>query len=154
VRIDVMRELDELCPSRRAVFQGLAGAVLLPGVLVACSSDDSGSGSTTDAGDGGESTGGSTVPVSEVPAGTARVVDVDGTTVVVAQPADGQFVAFSAACTHQGTTVAAGDDLTLTCPSHGSRFDASDGSVVNGPATAALASVPVTVDGGSLVFAL
>jgi Rieske Fe-S protein len=61
-------------------------------------------------------------------------------------------VAFSATCTHQGTTVGAGEGLTLTCPNHGSQFDASDGSVVNGPATSALPAVQVVLEGDQLVF--
>lgn len=159
------RRPDDLCPSRRAVLRGLAGLVLAPGVLVACTtgSDDSTAGGTSGGGDassgagpGAAGEGGTgrqgTVPVSDVEVGAARVVDVGGRPVVVAQPAEGTFLAFSAACTHQGTTVVAEEGLVLRCPNHGSRFDATDGSVQNGPATAPLQSVPVVVQGDDLLI--
>lgn len=156
--------MTELCPSRRTLLRGLGAVVIAPGVLVACSSgnsgsDDTGSGDTgsggtssSDAGSGGGSASAS-VPVADVAVGEARVVDAGGQRVVVAQPTEGEFVAFSATCTHQGTTVQGGDGLTLTCPNHGSQFDAGDGAaVLTGPATAPLASVPVVVEGDRLVL--
>lgn len=141
----------ELCPSRRTVLRALGGAVLLPGVLVACSSgssDDEGpAGPTT-----GEASAGASVPASEVPVGQARIVDAGGERVVMAQPTEGEFVAYSSACTHQGTPVNADEGLTLTCPNHGSVFDATDGGVLNGPATSALESLTVTLEGDQLVL--
>ena len=92
--------------------------------------------------------------MADVAVGTAVVVAVGEANYVVAQPAEGEFVAFDATCTHQGTTVEARDGLTLTCPNHGSQFDAAaDGAVVTGPATAPLNAVDVTVDGDQLVLA-
>lgn len=132
----------ELCSTRRSVLRGLFAvgvATITGGVLVACGSD--------------ESTGSDNmVPASEVPVGEARVVDAGGERVVVAQPTEGEFVAFSARCTHQGTTVNAEGGLDLVCPNHGSAFDAADGSVRNGPATEALPSVPVRLEGDQLVL--
>lgn len=152
--------LDDWCPSRRTVMRTLAslgGLTLVPGLLVACSGDDgagtgtSGGGSDTGSEGGGAASGG-TIAASEVAVGTAVVVQVDGAAYVVAQPAEGEFVAFDARCTHQGTTVEAGEGTTLVCPNHGSEFDAADGgAVLQGPATSALASVDVTVDGDQLV---
>jgi hypothetical protein len=77
-------QLDDVCPSRRTLLQALAGAVPLPGVLVACSSRDD-----TDSADG---------------------------------------------------------------PSRGSKFNASNGSVVHGPAPSAVAAVAVVQKGDSLVI--
>ncbi|HZI97145.1 MAG TPA: Rieske (2Fe-2S) protein [Actinomycetales bacterium] len=171
-------DAEDLCPSRRTMLRSLAtlgGVVLVPGVLVACSSDppapadpseasgDDGAedgsedgseddGSEDDGSEGQPSAAGATVPASEVAVGQARVVDAGGQRVVVAQPTEGEFVAFSATCTHEGTTVGADDGLTLTCPNHGSRFDATDGSVINGPAARALPAVDVTLEGDQLVF--
>lgn len=148
------RSLEGLCSSRRSVLRGLAGlggVVLLPGVVVACGSSPEAS---QDAGapsaGGGEPSG---IPASDVAVGTAVVVDAAGQKVVVAQPTDGQFVAFSAKCTHQGTTVDGSDSLVVRCPNHGSRFDLADGAaVVNGPATQPLPEVPVTVRGDQLLL--
>jgi nitrite reductase/ring-hydroxylating ferredoxin subunit len=115
--------------------------VVLPGVLAACTTDRSGQVTVSGA-----------VPASEVPVGAARVVDVSGARVVLAQPAAGEFVAFSASCTHAGTPVVAKDGMLLVCPNHGSEFDASDGSVQRGPAKQPLATVPVQRDGDDLVL--
>ena len=145
-----MTASDEFCPSRRSLLRSLAalpGLVLAPGVLVACGADEPGAAPSS------ESASSAGVPASDVPVGQARVVDSDGQRIVVAQPTEGEFVAFSAKCTHEGTPVAAGEGLVLTCPNHGSQFDATDGSATRGPATTALASVDVTVDGDRLVFA-
>lgn len=154
--------LDDWCPSRRTVMRTLAalgGVTLVPGLLVACSSDDGGSGGTSGegsgSGDGGSAGGssGSSIAASDVAVGTAVVVQVDGAAYVVAQPTEGEFVAYDARCTHQGTTVEAGEGTTLVCPNHGSEFDAADGgAVLQGPATSALAAVDVTLEGDQLVI--
>lgn len=61
----------------------------------------------------------------------------------------GDFVAYSAVCTHQGCTVQYMDG-DLLCPCHGSVFDPADGAAVkNGPANQPLPEIPVEVrDGG------
>ena len=48
-------------------------------------------------------------------------------------------------------TVAPGPPGSLDCPCHGSKYDAATGAVMHGPAPKALASVPVKVDGDSVV---
>lgn len=143
------------CPTRRAVLAALPGIAILP-VAVACGttskSDDTASGSTPAGGSSGGSApgGGARVPVAQVPVGSAVVI-AGPKPYVVAQPTDGTFVAFDAACTHQGATVSAQDGLTLECPAHGSRFNGGTGAVEKGPAKAALASAPVRRDGEELV---
>lgn len=139
-----MRELTDACPSRRTLLRSLAavgGVALFPGVLAGCASGGGGTGTPAV----------NTVAVSDVPVGRARVVDVAGERLVVAQPSAGEFVAFSSRCTHQGAQVEAGNGLTLTCPNHGSQFDATDGKVLRGPAESALPSVPLRVEGDRLV---
>jgi cytochrome b6-f complex iron-sulfur subunit len=91
------------------------------------------------------------VQQSQVPVGAAIVV-AGPPPYVVAQPTQGQFVAFSAACTHRGTTVTAGNGTTLVCPAHGSQFNAATGAVLKGPANQPLASVPVTAANGMLTI--
>ncbi len=145
------RSLDDFCPSRRTVVRALlalGGAVLVPGVVTACSS-----GGDDAPGDQPPGAAGGSVDVSAVAVGTAVVVDVEGERFVLAQPTEGEYVAFSARCTHQGTPVEAGDGLVLTCPNHGSVFDAGDeGAVLNGPATSPLVAATVTLEGDQLVL--
>ena len=147
------RSLDDICASRRELLRGLValgGVALAPGIITACSSGDRGSDDQTQ-GEGGS--GGGSINAADVAVGSAVVVEVGGESVVVAQPAEGEYVAFSATCTHQGTTVEAGGGLELTCPNHGSRFDAADGAaVLNGPATSPLRSVDVALEGDQLVI--
>jgi Rieske Fe-S protein len=58
--------------------------------------------------------------------------------------------AFSAVCTHQGCLVSNVANGVITCPCHGSTFDATTGSVLGGPAPSGLPAVPVTVTNGSV----
>lgn len=70
--------------------------------------------------------------------------------VVLVRDAAGNVHGLSATCTHQGCTVSSVSGGRITCPCHGSRFDASTGAVVNGPATRPLPAVPVVVRGGNV----
>ena len=93
-------------------------------------------------------TGTFTVRVSDHPelSQNNRPVAIN-TSVAVVRTAPGVFLAFSRACTHEGTRV----DVTadgFVCPNHESRFNA-DGSVRNGPATSALKRLAVAFDQAS-----
>lgn len=144
--------------SRRAAVRGLAVAGVGVPLLAACSGDEPGA--TTDAGatdspGSGESAGGGEVGTTlaatgDIPVGGGAVFG--GQQVVVTQPTEGDFVAFSAICTHQGCVVS-GVTETIDCRCHGSRFSITDGSVTTGPATEPLAEVPITVEAGSIVLA-
>ena len=138
-------DIDNVKIPRKTVLAGLgAGAVGV--TLAACSSADSGSaaetGSTT--GGGGESL----ASTADVPVGSGVIVG----DVVVTQPVAGEFLAFSAVCTHSGCLVNQVADGTINCPCHGSKFGL-DGEVVNGPAARPLTAVPVQVQGESIVVA-
>jgi len=150
-----LRELD--CPSRRGVLRTLAGVgvtTIAAGVLVACGGSDPAP-STGSTGTGGAGAAGASVPLADVPVGEAVVVDVDGARYVLAQPVAGEVVAFSASCTHAGTTVEAAGGLELRCPNHGSRFDAGDGAaVLNGPAVDPLPSVPASIEGDLVLLSV
>lgn len=125
-------------PSRRQVICGLAAALAVPGVLAACSSGSTGSGTGT-------------TPLSQIPVGGGVIVNANGP-VLVTQPTAGTVKAFDAACPHQGTTVNPPAAGTVTCPRHGSQFDAATGALRRGPATRGLTEVPSRVQNGSVVL--
>jgi Rieske Fe-S protein len=91
------------------------------------------------------------IPTSQVPVGGGLVVSDDQ--IVITQPTEGDFKAFTAVCTHAQCLVAAVSDGTINCPCHGSQFSIEDGSVVGGPAPAALAAADITVSGDQIVIA-
>jgi Rieske Fe-S protein len=150
---------------RRTVLRGVAvGGVGLT-ALAACGSDDS-----DDTSDSGDTSEPSEAPTSESPSdggdgggggevlGSASDVPVGGGVVyteqevVVTQPTEGDFLGFTAICTHQGCTVGDVSDGTINCPCHGSMYSIEDGSVVGGPAPAPLASENVSVQGQNVVL--
>ncbi|MFF2267725.1 Rieske (2Fe-2S) protein [Cellulosimicrobium cellulans] len=146
-------------PTRRVVLAGSgAGAALA--LLAACGGGGP-TGTRDDGTSGGEGSGGggpdvgpgqALASVDDVPVGGALAVTVDGAPLLVTQPEEGTFAAFSAICTHQGCTVAPGDG-ELLCPCHASRYDLATGAVLGGPAPSPLPEVPVTVDGGEVTSA-
>ncbi|HVK27513.1 MAG TPA: Rieske (2Fe-2S) protein [Nocardioides sp.] len=112
------------------------------------------SAATTETADGATSdapAAGGLVATADVPVGGGVVLKDDQ--LVVTQPSDGEFKAFTAICTHQGCLVESVSDGTIHCPCHSSSFSAEDGSVEGGPATAPLAEVAVKVDGDQVVKA-
>jgi Rieske Fe-S protein len=88
------------------------------------------------------------VAASDVPVGGGVVVRQ--AQVVVTQPHEGDFKAFSAVCTHQGCLVDTVCDGQIVCPCHGSHYSITDGSVLSGPARRPLPSLAVTVEGGRI----
>jgi Rieske Fe-S protein len=134
--------------SRRAVVGGVVGLGIGVPLLAAC-----GSGSDDSGGSGGTSTtsSGPIGKTSEVPVGGGKIFPADK--VVLTQPTQGDFKAFSAVCTHQSCVVTEikGSDIDCTC--HGSKFSITDGSVVNGPATKPLPELKVTVKGSEISVA-
>jgi Rieske Fe-S protein len=137
--------------TRRGMLLGV-GLVGIAGTLTACggskddSSDSTGSdpGSKSDNGDGLAKT-------SEIPVGGGKIFK--DKKVVVTQPKQGEFKAFSAVCTHRGCTVGSVSDGKIHCPCHGSVFNATDGSVAKGPAEKPLSSKDVTVEGDEIKLA-
>ncbi len=136
-------------PFDRRTVLAAGASVVGVGLLAAC-----GSGSGASSGGGVRATpGGPLVALADVPVGGAVAVTTsDGVKVVVAQPAAGQVVAFSAICAHQGCAVTPDGDR-LNCPCHGSVFEAFTGAVVTGPAEDPLPAYPVTLDGDAVVEA-
>jgi thiosulfate dehydrogenase [quinone] large subunit len=90
--------------------------------------------------------------VSEVPVGTSlRFTTSDGAPAYLVRPAEGTFLAYVAACTHQGCEVAP-DGGGFRCPCHGGTYD-GDGRVTGGPPPAPLARIPLQVVDGVVMTA-
>lgn len=72
---------------------------------------------------------------TELLPGEGAVTKVNGESTAIYKDDDGHVHALSATCTHQGCTVGFNAaEATWDCPCHGSRF-ATDGTVIQGPAT-------------------
>ena len=167
--------MEERISRRRFIHLGTALGVgaASASVLAACGGsggfaggggDVSGGGAGSGgAGSGGGSGGGSNetqarggqaiASASEVAPGSAVEFSDSGQPAVLVHLQSGDFVAYSAVCTHQRCTVAYRNGQ-LACPCHGSVFDAENGAeVVNGPAQLPLPEIPVEVRGGEVVRA-
>jgi cytochrome b6-f complex iron-sulfur subunit len=67
--------------------------------------------------------------------GGSTIVDSSVGKVIVVRTGETTFVAFSAICTHKHGTVEYNPTKKLfECPKHHSKFDSTDGSVLDGPA--------------------
>ena len=105
-------------------------------------------------GEAAAGTGGSAIAQeSEVAPGSAVKFKDGGKDAVLVHLDGGEFVAYSAVCTHAGCTVAY-KNSQLACPCHGSVFDPANGAeVVSGPAQSPLPEIPVEVQDGQVVRA-
>jgi len=102
---------------------------------------------------GGDAGGKAIASESEVAPGSAFTFEDSGNPAVLVHLDNGDFVAYSAVCTHQACKVAYKDGK-LACPCHGSVFDPANGaSVVAGPAQRPLPEIPVKAEGGEVVRA-
>src|SRR4051794_9225008 len=127
--------------TRRGMLLGV-GLVGLAGTVSACG------GSKDDSSDDSKGGGSSLGKTSDIPVGGGKIFKSEK--VVVTQPKQGEFKAFTAVCTHRGCTVGSVSDGKIHCPCHGSAFNVSDGSVAHGPADKPLSSKSVTVKNGEL----
>ncbi|TQN31355.1 secreted protein [Haloactinospora alba] len=86
---------------------------------------------------------------SDVPQGSGTVLVDDK--LVLTQPEQGEFQAYSAVCTHAGCTI---QEVTerIRCLCHGSEFDIATGEVVAGPANDPLEKFTVSVDGTDITL--
>ncbi len=142
-----------------ALGTGAAGA----SILAACGGEEEAvspaiEGETPGAVKGAEEVAdGSTVAQVEEGAAIARESEVapgsaveftdeeSGQQAVLVRLESGDFVAYSAICTHRACVVGYRDGL-LACPCHGSVFDPANGAaVLNGPAESPLPEIPVEV---------
>jgi Rieske Fe-S protein len=86
--------------------------------------------------------------VAAVPSGGGLVLSDLG--VVLLHLPDGRIAGYSAVCTHQGCLVSSVRAGRISCPCHGSIFDAASGAVLEGPAPSPLPPVAVTVRDGQV----
>ncbi|MFI1987944.1 Rieske (2Fe-2S) protein [Actinoplanes sp. NPDC020271] len=158
--------------TRRCVLLG-AGGLGAAAVLAACgtststtnpngsdfAADPAPAGSKGAAAGGGSTGGGSTGGGAAAGASLALVADVPtgggiiAGDLVITQPTQGTFKAFTKVCTHQGCEVNEVKGGTINCPCHGAKFSIEDGSVKGGPAPKPLAETKVKVDGDKIVAA-
>jgi Rieske Fe-S protein len=139
--------------SRRIVFHGL-GALGVAVALAGCAGSSDSSGGT-------DGTGGGTSPTAKAGEGLAKTSDIPvgggviltDQKIVITQPSEGEFKAFTAVCTHQGFTVTSVSDGVILCNHHGSQYSAATGEVEGGPAPAPLAAVAIKVKGDEIVAA-
>ncbi|HWS37717.1 MAG TPA: Rieske (2Fe-2S) protein [Actinoplanes sp.] len=167
--IETPQDRPGTASSRRGVLLG-AGALGATAALAACGTDTvgtnpngsdfaaepapAGSEGTDGGSTGGGSTGGGSagtvlVAASKVEVGGGVILDE----MVVTQPTEGTFKAFSNVCTHQGCKVSEIAGGTINCKCHGAKFSIEDGSPTSGPAKAALAATEVSQDGDNIVTA-
>lgn len=148
---------DTNATRRTVLTTGVAGTAAL---LVGCGGgdgDDDGGDTqeeTSPPGDAGTGTGGAgeeLTGTADIPVGGGRIFEDQK--VVVTQPQEGEFKAFSAVCTHQGCIVSSVSDDTINCACHGSQFKITDGAVARGPATRPLPAEEITVSGNSIQLA-
>jgi len=151
---------------RRHAIAGVAGLGAAAPLLVACGSEESPGTTPSEASDptsegggggggGGNGGGGDGLTTAaDVPVGGGTIFTDEK--VVVTQPTEGDFKAFTAVCTHQGCLVSQVADGTIQCGCHGSQFSIEDGANVVGPSgteagsVSPLAAVDITVEGDSI----
>ncbi|QYJ16295.1 Cytochrome b6-f complex iron-sulfur subunit [Rubrobacter xylanophilus DSM 9941] len=135
----------------RVGFLRLGTALGAAAALGACGGGGGGvpSGEDGDAAPQGGGAGGEAIAAaSEVPPGEAVRFREDGRPAFLIHLRNGDFVAYSAVCTHQQCTVAYRDGR-LACPCHGSVFDPVNGArVVAGPAPRPLQEIPIRLRDG------
>jgi Rieske Fe-S protein len=128
---------------------GVAGAV----VAAAARDDDADNANANAYGhqDTSAGSGSALAAVDDIPTGGGLVLE--DAKVVLTKAEDGTVRAYSSICTHQGCPVDKVADGRISCPCHGSQFEADTGEVAKGPASRPLPSVAVAVRDGEVFHA-
>lgn len=89
--------------------------------------------------------------VDELPPGSHRVVDIDGTRIAVFN-LGGRLSAIEDVCTHDGGILTGGavEGDQIICPRHGARFSLKTGEVLAPPAYEPIHTFPVRVQDGRI----
>jgi Rieske Fe-S protein len=136
------------CCGRREALRAVGVIAVAGAGLTACGTDaeqavDAAASSASSAASGAAGAVQDLAKKADIPVGGGTIID--SAKVVITQPTEGDYKAFSAVCTHQGCTVSSVEDGKIKCACHGSEFDASTGDVTKGPATSGLPKKSVTV---------
>ena len=139
-------------PTRRTVVCGLLAGLVAPVSLAACSS---GTPAANPPAVGSSGSGGGTplAELADVPVGSGAIVDGPSGKVLIVRPSENEVKGLDPACPHAGVIVSRPVGGTITCPGHGSVFDAATGDRKKGPATTGLTPIPVKISGDSVVTA-
>ena len=86
--------------------------------------------------------------VDQIPVGGGLILAEDK--IVLIRSSSGAVHGVSAVCTHQGCIVSSVQNGVISCPCHGSQFDAQTGAAVAGPAPRPLPAISVVVRGGNI----
>ncbi|MCT6781537.1 Rieske (2Fe-2S) protein [Streptomyces sp. CS7] len=133
---------------RTVLAAGAAGAAAL---ATGCGSSDGDGGedaSPTPSAPGDATGGAELARTGDIPVGGGTIFKERK--VVVTQPTEGDFKAFSAVCTHASCLVSTVSDGTINCPCHGSKFSITDAAVEAGPATRPLPAEQISISGGAI----
>lgn len=135
--------MERPCLSRRHALLVPATAAGLGG-LAACGPADDDAAEPLRAEDG-------TVPLADIPENGSALVNFGGQQpfVLLVRGTGEDVTGYSGYCTHNGCALRQ-EETELDCPCHGSRFDATTGEVLVGPATRHLPEVTVTVEDGQV----
>ncbi|HVY09334.1 MAG TPA: non-heme iron oxygenase ferredoxin subunit [Mycobacteriales bacterium] len=93
--------------------------------------------------------------LSDLTENAPKAVEVDGVPVCLAR-VDGEVLALLDECSHAEVALSDGDvdGGTVECWLHGSRFDLRTGKPIGPPATEAVPTYPVRVDGDDVLVAV
>jgi 3-phenylpropionate/trans-cinnamate dioxygenase ferredoxin subunit len=83
-----------------------------------------------------------------------KTVAWDGGTAILVVNYDGDYYAVEDLCSHEDFELSAGcydgEEATIECVLHGSKFDVRDGRALNAPAHVPVARFPVKVEDGAV----
>ena len=136
--------------SRRGVIASAVG-VSAVAALAACTPEVTNLGTTPEPSAPTTSGPVAVAEITDIPIGSGKKYDVEGTPILITQPRVGEFRGFSAICTHAGFVMNNMANSEIKCDNHGAVYSADDGSVLSGPAPRALGKVEVTVDGDDIL---